>query len=440
MRPRGPYLWLAMILFFALALRVAAAVVWQQRLGSAQAFAFPDSESYWELGRRIARGDAYEFSGSRAFRTPGYPVLLAPLFWMFHGEPPVMAARLVGAVLGTVAIGGLAWLTRTLFNDRAMLLAALLGAVYLEAIAMSVLVLSEALFCPLMVAQLLFWTLAWRARETKSAWGYAAGAGVCAGLAVLTRPSWLLFTPLALILSLIFARRLQNYSATIKCGVLLVAAFVATMTPWWIRNYVVLHAFVPTSSETGASLYDGLHESATGASDMRFMPLARVHFDVNHQELRHKDVEREIAFDRHLRNAAIAWAIENPKSTLLLAWIKFLRMWNIWPNEASLRSWPLRLAVAAGYVPLLALGIVGAWRFAGRDFPYALCLLPAIYFSLLHMIFVGSIRYRQPAMLMLIVLAAGACDWMLRLTATQRGAREANAMSSAIPPSPLGRG
>jgi 4-amino-4-deoxy-L-arabinose transferase-like glycosyltransferase len=425
MRPSGLSRWLWAILLAALAVRFGAAVVWQQRFPDAQAFAFPDSESYWELGRRIAQGDAYEFSGSRAFRTPGYPLLLAPLFWIFAGHPPVIAARVVGVLLGTATVGGIAWLTRSLFNERAMLIAALMAALYLEAIAMSVLVLSEALFCPLMVAQLLLWTFAWK-EPTGSAWEYSLGAGLCAGLAVLTRPSWLLFTPLAIAISLIIARRpardvgaltqrssrLGSFRPALLSAALVCLAMTITLAPWWIRNYVVLQAFVPTSSETGPSLYDGLHDGATGASDMRFVPCVEFEFLRVHPELHSDSAAREVALNRHFASAAIDWAIAHPGRTFELAWIKLGRMWNIWPNEASLRSWPLRAAVAIGYVPLLVLGGIGAVKFARCGFPYALCLLPAIYFSLLHTVFVGSIRYRQPAMLMMIVLAAGAADWL----------------------------
>jgi hypothetical protein len=117
--------------------------------------------------------------------------------------------------------------------------------------------------------------------------------------------------------------------------------------------------------------------------------------------------EFEYRLDRRMRESAIDFAAHNPPRVVELAGIKFLRTWNIWPNEPGLRSWPLRLAIAATYLPLLILGLWGAIRFSKRGYPFVLCWLPVPYFALLHMIFVGSIRYREPAMIALIPLAAG---------------------------------
>jgi hypothetical protein len=54
----------------------------------------------------------------------------------------------------------------------------------------------------------------------------------------------------------------------------------------------------------------------------------------------------------------------------------------------------------------MLLALIGVWRYASQDWPYLLCCLPAIYLTLLHIVFVSSIRYRHPAMLALVVLAA----------------------------------
>jgi hypothetical protein len=99
-----------------------------------------------------------------------------------------------------------------------------------------------------------------------------------------------------------------------------------------------------------------------------------------------------------------------------LAGVKFLRLWNVWPNEPRLSSWPIRLVVLFTYTPLFFFAIVGTWRTIGWGWPYILCWLPAVYLTLLHMVFVSSIRYRDPAMLAWLALAAGGAgirDWGL---------------------------
>ena len=101
-------------------------------------------------------------------------------------------------------------------------------------------------------------------------------------------------------------------------------------------------------------------------------------------------------------------ASAHPARVCELAWVKFLRMWSPWPNAADMQSWTFRLAVLLGYTPL---AVLGGWGFARnwrRDHLCWLCLLPAVYFTCLHVVFVSSIRYREPAMLPWIVLAAAA--------------------------------
>jgi 4-amino-4-deoxy-L-arabinose transferase-like glycosyltransferase len=410
---------LVTIFAVALVVRVAAAAWWQSRVPLGQKFVFADSESYWVLGQRIARGEPYEFAEARAFRTPGYPAALAPLFWIFGGDPPVLAARVWGAVLGTLAVVGVSLLAWKLFDENASLIAALLAALYPGAIAMSIFVLSEALFAPLMVAHLCLWAKAWRADDRRRCLLFAATAGVIAGLATLARPSWLLFSPIAMAIGLVF------YSARARqlaIGGMMLLMLAVTMSPWWIRNALVLNTFVPTSTEAGASLYDGLHAGATGASDMRFAPKIKAEVIAKRQsgELP-SNVPLEVQLSDYYTRQALRWTKEHPSQVARLAAIKFARMWNIWPNEPSFRGWPLRLLVAISYVPILICGLLGTVKLARRDFACALCFLPGVYFSLIHMVFVGSMRYREPAMLLLIVLAAG---WLASRTTAFLGRRK----------------
>jgi 4-amino-4-deoxy-L-arabinose transferase-like glycosyltransferase len=402
---------LILLLAVALAMRLTAATWWQTRLPAHVQFGFPDSESYWELGRQIGRGDPYQFGSddARVFRAPGYPLVLAGMFVLFGDRPHVLWARSMSAVLGTLAVGGVYWLSRLLFDRSTGLPAAAIVTIYPGAIAMSVFVLSEALFCPLMLAHLILWIAAWRAKKSTAVFLLAGLAGVVAGAAVLTRPSWLLFTPVAL------GAVVVCYSARwrqLQIGLVMIAALAATMTPWWIRNYVVVGHFVPTTLQVGASLYDGLNPRATGASDMRFADADVARPPGPHEIAAGWNAEYER--DRRYRLAATEWARKHPGRVLQLAGIKFVRMWNIWPNEQKFSSWRMRLLVAAGYVPVMILALVGIWWFGRRGWPYAMCLMPALYFTALHVVFVSSIRYRQPAMLTLIVLAAGAAVAMGR--------------------------
>ena len=187
------------------------------------------------------------------------------------------------------------------------------------------------------------------------------------------------------------------------------------MTPWWIYTYRVAGRLVATTLWVGPSLYDGLNPTADGSSNMGFVPefAAKLQAADAANPPPPDSPPFECRFDRLLRDAALRWAADHPLEAVRLSGVKLLRMWNVWPNEPQFRNWLMRLVVFCSYTPVMLLALYGGWRFRRRGLDVMLLLLPAIYFSLLHVVFVGSLRYRQPAMLTLAILAAAALASLL---------------------------
>ena len=399
---------LATVLEWALGLRIAAADVVQwfaQREGSL--CVFPDTTIYWLLAGTIRDGAPYEVlewgdAPHFALRTPGYPLFLALCRLLFGDR--TLAVRLVQAGLGTLGVWLVSRLTARVAPDRAgrcgwptPLVAAALAAFDPYVVATSALILSEAVFVPLMLASL--WGLAalWpgvdEASPPRRARSKALLTGVASGAAVLVRPSWALAVP-ALLLAWVVASGRGRRAAAARCSALVVLGAALAMAPWWARNARVFGRFVPTTLWMGASLYDGLRPGATGASDMRFLA---------DPDLRPLD---EQAQDAELRRRAWAFVRAHPGRALELAAIKLARFWSPWPNADTFRSPVVAAVGAAVTLPQFALLALGAWD-RRRD-PRALVLLagPLLYFSALHMVFVGSMRYRIPAAVPAMGLAA----------------------------------
>ncbi|MDA7949962.1 MAG: glycosyltransferase family 39 protein [Pirellulaceae bacterium] len=430
MSRRTTYSLLLGILVFSLVLRVGASYWWQDRVDKLDVvqvshgakFNFPDSPSYWSLGKQIAEGKPYEYDGGKIFRTPGYPILLSLCFY-FYEEPSPLLARWIGAVLGMFVVWEVYLLTTLLFSRQSGLIAAFLTAIYPGAIAMSVFVLSEALFCPLMLLQFFCWQKGWQGEIGKielpvsERLGYWLLTGFLGGLAVLVRPSWLLFMPFTLIFGIAFFLIYRE-----KCGLKrhllascwILVGLVVAMGPWWARNYQLTGHFVPTTLQVGASLYDGLSPIADGSSNMEYVPRFKAQLrSEDRQALKENPTltpsslndSFEERLDRRMKEESIAWAQENPGKVVQLAGVKFLRIWSFWPSASEFKNQYFGWVLILGFTPLLVFGLMGAYRMR-KSWSMWLFVMPAIYFTALHMVFVGSIRYRQPAMLTLIVLGA----------------------------------
>ncbi len=388
-----------------LALRVVAAIVVEQAArGRGRLCLFDDTDVYWQLAGALRTGRPYLVMQwdvpHYALRTPGYPLFLAACQWAF-GAGNTLAARLVQAALGAA---GVAMVDRLVARalpgwPGAGRRAALLAAVEPYTVGTSALLLSEAVFVPLLL--LMLWGLAalWPAdgaTTPRRPLLIALATGLAGGAGVLVKPSWAPGAAMVVMAWPLLAMRGPGAVRAWGLAAMVAVGGAAIMAPWWLRNAAIYGRFVPTALWAGASLYDGLHPGATGASDMRFL---------DDPAIRSLAEPRQ---DAVLLARAVGFVRDRPAEALRLAAVKAGRFWSPWPNADALRSPVAAIGSAAVTLPLFALLIRGAWRLR-RD-ARALVLLagPLLGFAALHMAFVGSLRYRiAPSVPALGLAAAG---------------------------------
>jgi hypothetical protein len=410
------------VLLLALGLRVGAALSVHTYLESTgrEFLIAGDAAGYWELGQKLASSEGYSVytPPRQAMRMPGYPVFLAASIKL--GGEQLLPVRLFQACVGTAACWFVHLLGTTLVDERTGLFAAFLAAVSPTFVGFSPLILSETLFAATLLVSLILmaklaggWPLLGQSTSEQASnsppskcriW-LAIGTGVAVGIACYVRPSWLLTAPLfcAIHLLMTWVGRRHNPTGstgavmtakTLEC-VFVVVGLAATLAPWTIRNSRVIGHVIPTTLWVGPSLYDGLNPEATGDSDMEFFEKDNLLATMTEYEMDHEYRRRAWDFVR-----------DNPSRAVQLGLVKIARLWKPWPNAAQFRQWWLCLIVAAFFLPTAGFALFAAVR-RRRD---VRCLLltagPVIYFTAIHSVFVGSLRYRLPAEYPLLILSA----------------------------------
>jgi hypothetical protein len=185
------------------------------------------------------------------------------------------------------------------------------------------------------------------------------------------------------------------------------AAFAAVITvevlyPWAERNQRLLGRRVWSTSNDGITLYDGFHPGASGNSDMRFLQ--------SMPEARHMaELERSDYFAARAKQSIR----EDPGRVISLALRKIARTWSPVPLSDEFGRPLYKLIAAAFAVPFDVLVIFGMVRGALSRRAIVLLLLPALYFTAIHAMSVGSLRYRVPAEPPLAVLAGVGATWLV---------------------------
>ncbi len=363
--------------------------------------AFQDPDNYLPLARSLASGAGFTQHGRpTAYRPPLYPLFLAPLVSV-PGVPAVRGIALLHLLLGAGTIRLTAASAKgSGLSPARVLVAALVTACDPVLVWQSRFVMTETPAAFLIAAALAALYLpGWRGLV-------AGGAGF--GLAGLCRPSVLSGAMLTILAALV----LKPGGPRIRLlrGGVLAGAVAAVLSPWMLRNALVLGSPVWTTTHGGYTL--ALANNPVYYREVLNGPPGRV-WTGRDQWLWWDSVNRETAgmsepdADRYLRDQVFRLARERPSEFGRAMLARLAHFWSVAP-AASVYPAVVRWATMAWTIPLwaaLGLGLLqrGLW-----SWPRAAAPSVAIGLTLVHLFFWTDLRMRAPIVPAIALVAAGA--------------------------------
>jgi 4-amino-4-deoxy-L-arabinose transferase-like glycosyltransferase len=350
----------------------------------------PDQREYMEIARSLRSGEGLSFMDPRfgqrvyAYRTPGYPLLIAAV------GAEVRLVQGVQCLFDTSTILATYLLARRWVTSARAVLAAAVVAFNPFLIYFCALLLTETLYTAMLAWGIVLLT-------DRRTLGWLIGGAVLA-LSVLVRPGAI---GLPLVLGVLAAVLNRGGAGPyhrrwpLPVGTTMLLLTLAVLTPWAYRNHRVLGEWVWTSTNGGITSYDGFNPEASGASDQSFVSAM--------PQLRGMS---ETQRDEYLARKARDFAISKPLRAIQLSVLKVARTWSPMPLSEEFGR-PAYVAVALAFsLPFYLLFLRGLVSNLMPASAKILLSAPAIYLTIAAVLSVGSLRYRIPAEVPMAVAAA----------------------------------
>jgi len=371
------------------------------------------ADNYHLLAENLSEGAGYRFhsdTGPTLMREPGYPMFLAALFHLFGRDLAV--ARAANLLLSLITVGIIARLSLELSkSELAARIAPVLYMIHPGIVVAELRGGVEILFITLLMSFLA--TIFWALRGSRLSRYFVAG--LVLGATSLVRSTALLFPMFLFVYFFVWERpRSSVVVMGSRIGAIFAAALIV-LSPWIVRNYVLVGQFVPTASVQGVaaqagqyicrnlSLHNGVQELDTEAAKIR-SSLARSQGyrfrDGYYQEF--FDPRDEVAFNSELTRQVLSGYRESPA---LIFQCVAKNTFNFW---FSGKNWTATWINMAVQLPYLAIAIAGL--FIGLRGPLApkfgLLLLFVLYTMGTYLPIHAQARYSIPLVPVLSMLAA----------------------------------
>ncbi|MDD4051327.1 MAG: glycosyltransferase family 39 protein [candidate division Zixibacteria bacterium] len=229
-------------------------------------FAYPEASSvgalsidalyHYKWAMAIASGDI--FVNAPYFRAPLYPFVLAGLLKISGGS--LIFVRVVQMLLGCLMLAVVYRLTEKIFNRLAATLAVLLLALYPLTTYFEGELLLDSLFALLALLSLYFLLTRRKGKDRP------VTSGIFFALAALTRPTILVFLPIAAGYYYLHKKGSTERKTRLQTAGVFVAVVIVLLIPVAVVNYIHSGQIILVSYQGGVNFYIGNNSQADGLS------------------------------------------------------------------------------------------------------------------------------------------------------------------------------
>ena len=361
------------------------------------------------IARSIVQGRGFssplfEDTGSTAWMTPVYPYLVAGVFKLFGIYTKISAIVLLSlnALMSALVCVAVFMIARISFGDRVAKWSGWAWAFCPYAIYFPVERIWETWLATLLLCMLFLITLnlANPARPEDDRPRKWIVFGLLWGLAALTSPA--LLSVLPFLAGWIIYRRHRRGQRWFAVNAVAAIAFIAVVSPWFIRNYEVFHRVVPFRDNMGIVLRLGTKGATSHWAPYELGPWH------NEQEWNEFKQLGELGYMDKKKRQAVEFIRANPG---WYAWTTVRRAIYLWTGYWSLdRSYlkeepldPPNILFCTSLTVLALLGLRRALRAnCPGAMPYALVLFS---FPLIYYVTSPEVYYRRPIDPFFVILA-----------------------------------
>ncbi len=352
-------------------------------------FYFDDEYEYWKMVSNFISGKGLIVSETlKAYRPPAYPLFIAILVRL---GIRITGIRVIQAAISSATSILIYLLGRKIFSEKVSFLAAIVWCIYPFSIFYSGFLLTETLFVFLVVISIFSFL---KIFESGIPPRYGIVPGFMTGLAGLCRPTMELFFPFALVPVFFTA---GSYRVRLLKVLFIAAGFVLALSPWIIRNFVVFGRFIPGTTMGGAVFWEGNNPYSDGGP-CRYFPegLWQV------EETRRDGIFYKLTID---------CIKQDPERFIHLMVWKFFRFWNVVPNASEYSGFLYRLISVLSFGMLLPFFVMGLFTPPLNQKKLFLMSI-IVFFTIFHMVFLASIRYRFAIEPLIILFSCQGLFWL----------------------------